>query len=43
MEGLLNNLSIETGGTKEEATEVLEEALRMEVDGDGKDEAVGKG
>ena len=31
---LLNNLKIETAGTEEEATEGLEAALAMEVEGD---------
>ena len=43
VEGILHNLTIETGGTDEEATEGLEAALRMEVDGDDKDEGVGEG
>ena len=38
--GLLNNLTIDTGVTEEEATEGLEAAFGMEVDGDGEDEGV---
>ena len=34
MAGLLNNLSIETAGTEEEAAEGLKAALAMEVEGD---------
>ena len=43
MAGLINNLNIETGGTKEEAAEVLEAALRMEVEDDGKDDGDSEG
>ena len=39
--GLLNNLTIETAGTEEEAAELIEEALGMEVketgEGEGKE------
>ena len=35
VEGLPNNLSIETGATDEEAAEGLDAALRMDIDGDG--------
>ena len=38
VEGLLNNLTIETAGVKEEVTEGLEAAIEMEVDGDGEGE-----
>ena len=34
----INNLSKETTGTAEEAAELLEAALGMEVDGDGEGE-----
>ena len=40
--GLLNNLSLDTGGTEEEAAEGLEAALGVKVDGYGKDEDAGK-
>ena len=39
----LNNLTIETAMTEEEAVEGLEAALGMEVDGDDKDEGGGEG
>ena len=42
MAGLLNNLSIDTGGTEEEVAEGLEAALGVKVDGYGKDEDAGK-
>ena len=38
MEACLNNLTIDTVGTEEEAVEGLEAALEMEVDGDGEGE-----
>ena len=38
MAGLLNNLTIETAGTEEEAAELLEEALGMEVKETGEGE-----
>ena len=41
--GLLNNLTIETGGTEEEVAEGLEAALEMEVVGDGEDDGEGEG
>ena len=43
MAGLLNNLSIETEGTEEEVVEVIEAALGMEVDRNGKDDGAGEG
>ena len=42
MEGPLNNLSIKTGGMEEEAEEVHEAALGMEVEGGGKGDSEGK-
>ena len=41
--GLLNNLNIETAGTEEEASEVLIEALRMEVEEEGASEGEEEG
>ena len=41
LEGLLNNLKIETAGTEEEAAESLEAALQIEVYGDGEGEDEG--
>ena len=43
VEVILNSSTIETGGTEEEATEGLEDALEMEVDGYGEYEGVGEG
>ena len=43
MDTLLNNLTIETAGTKEEAAEQLEEALEMEVEETGEGEEGGEG
>ena len=43
MEGLINNLTIETSKKQEEATECLKTALQMEIDGDGEGEGEGKG
>ena len=39
----LNNLTIETEGTEEEAAEGLESALEMEVIGYGEDDGEGEG
>ena len=38
MAGILNSLNIEIGGAEEEAAEVLEAALEMEVEVDGEDD-----
>ena len=43
MEVILHNLTIEMRGTEEETEEGLEAALRMDIDGDDKDEGVGEG
>ena len=43
MEGILPNLTIETGGTEKEASEVFDAALRMEVEGYEEDEGMGEG
>ena len=39
MTGLLNNLTIETAGKEEEAAELIEEALGMEVEETGEGES----
>ena len=39
----LNNVSIETAGTEEEAVDGLEAALGVEVDGDSEDDGAVKG
>ena len=43
MTGILNNLSIEKGGTEEEAAEGHEAALGMEVDGNGENDDADEG
>ena len=43
MAGLLNNLTIDTAGTEEEAAEHLEAALGMQVEDTGKGKDGGEG